>query len=195
MVKVISFLIILSVLNLAFTVASTARCTGCNLNLFAPLAYPETPIRSVWPGDMVFGKQGLYEKSVITPSDHFSSTDIREQSFEPALFTNKSNKGFSAFESIRIEQFCDSNNWGLARFGKRAFIAVAPLSNARAINAPPAIKPFQNNQSDITIPSEYIFYEWAFFILVGGMIIEEIVRHVKKRKSEKTFTINSANSG
>jgi len=66
--KVIFFFLILSLLNSTSAVASTECCLGCNLNLFALLAYPSTIMRTVWSGDMFIGKGGsIYEKSVINP--------------------------------------------------------------------------------------------------------------------------------
>ena len=34
---------------------------------------------------------------------------------------------------------------------------------------------------EFKIPSEYIFYKWAYIILVGWMIIEEVIRQLRDK--------------
>lgn len=116
----------------------------------------------------------------ISPLGNLNSTDITEQSFDPALLTNNSNQNGSKVVSgpILIQQFWISNNWGLGRFGKILFNAAIPLISVRNTNgtlAAPDKKPFQNTQSTTEIPSEYIFYQWAFFILAIWAIIDAII--------------------
>ena len=182
MLKMIFFWIILFVLNLTSAVASKVCCLGCNLNLFVLSVYPYVVMRTVCPGDILDGKDGSYISWVSEHSWYLNSTDITEQFFDPALLTNKSNINLSAPLNGGILQFCASNIWGLALIGQRDFIKAAPLSSAtKEVNATPEKKPFQKDHSDIAIPSEYIFYEWVFYILISWMIIEEIIRQVKRK--------------
>jgi hypothetical protein len=53
------------------------------------------------------------------------------------------------------------------------------VRNTNATLAAPDKKPFQNTQSTTEIPSEYIFYQWAFFILAIWAIIDAIIDLVK----------------
>jgi hypothetical protein len=194
------FVLILPVLNVATTVASTERCSGCNQNLLPLRTNPVAVMRSVRPGDMVVGKHGSYSKSVMTPSGNLSSTDIdiREQSLEPLLSTNKSNLVlvtktplFPLKVAQQKRQFCISNNWGLARLGKMDFkFTKKPSGSFNRIHTAITIRIIYSNndgQSNTEIPFKYILYEWAFFILTGLVIIDEIIRQVKKRMKNSDF--------
>jgi hypothetical protein len=48
-------------------------------------------------------------------------------------------------------------------------------SEANTVPNTPEATPFQNSQTAIDIPSEYIFYEWAYFILSILGIIENLI--------------------
>jgi hypothetical protein len=176
-VKMVFFLIIFFVLNLTTTVPSTEFCGGWRANLsllkglrFSSCGLPHHPhivIRSVWPAAIVLGKvvEDSLSRLAKRPLGNINSTNTTEQSFEPALLTNNSNLTVTTAGEISIKHFWVSNTWGLARFGQRAFIAATPLRKASAVNAAPDTKPFQNDQSNTEIPSEYIFHQWAFFVL------------------------------
>jgi len=162
MLKIISCLILWPVLNSIITISSIVFWFGCNSNLFADgfdilCKTSDIVIRTVEPNGIVLGKEGLHSREVLS---HIKSTEITEQSFKPALLsTNKSKQ--TTCVSEQKEQFSDFNNLGLARFGQMAF-------NTETTTP-------QNSQVATEIPTQYIFYKWAFFITAILEIIITIV--------------------
>jgi hypothetical protein len=171
--------------NFIFSLIGFFLVLNFNVSIPHPIFCVQLPhpiTRSVSPAGIVLGNDvdGSYPRVATSPLGQVNSIDTKEQSLNPELFISSSKYETPAVLTAHFSVF---NKCGLALSSQKDFNSATPLMPPQNTAIPliaPEAYPFQNPQStSIEIPSEYIFYQYGFFVLGFLVVLDVIIWFVR----------------